>query len=125
MAKKSSLFIRQSVIGFGFISGVFTAIGIDPEEAIIALAGSAVTAFYPDPGLSWLFVILPTILLLISVATAYRLGGVLGLASVVVAFFAGLAVFTSLYSAAVLLIIAVATGCIATNRRLLKKTGLR
>ncbi len=125
IAKKSSLFIRQSVIGFGFLSGFFTAIGIDPEDAIIAFAGSTITTLYPDPQVSYLFVLLPTLLLLISVITAYRLGGVMGLASVIVAYCAGLATFTSLVSAVILLIVAVAMGYLSTNRRLLKKAGLR
>lgn len=125
IAKKSGLFIRQSVIGFGFLSGLFTAIGIDPEEAIIEVAGRTIHSFYPDPGVSSLFVILPTILLLISIWTAYRFGGVIGLASVVLAYFAGLGVFVSLYSAALLLAASVALGYFATNRRLLKTAGLR
>lgn len=125
IAKKSGLFIRQSVIGFGFLSGIFTAIGIDPEETIIGLAGSTITSFYPDPQLSYLFVLLPTILLIISIITAYRFGGVIGLASVVVAYFAGLAVFTTPGTAAILLVVAVVLGYLATNRRLLKKAGIR
>jgi len=125
IAKKSSLFIRQSVIGFGFLSGIFTAIGIDPEEAILALAGTAIVAVWPDPRVISLFLILPTMLLLISVATAYRLGGLIGLVSVLVAYASGLAVFSSPHSTAIFLILAVFLGYLATNRRLLKKAGLR
>ena len=125
IAKKSSLFIRQSVIGFGFLSGIFTAIGIDPEETVIALAGSTVTSLYPSQELSYLFVILPTILLLLSIVTACRFGGIIGLLSVVVAYFAGLAIFASYMTAGILLVVAVVLGYIATNRRLLKKAGIR
>ena len=125
IAKKSSLFIRQSVIGFGFLSGIFTAIGIDPEEAVIALAGSTITSLYPSKEIGYLFVILPTILLLISIFTAYRFGGITGLVSVVVAYFAGLLAFTTPFSAVILLIAAIVLGYLATNRRLLKKAGIR
>jgi hypothetical protein len=121
MVKKSSLFIRQSVVGLGFLSGIFTAIGIDPQDEIIGIVGSTVTTIYPDPRISSLFLLLPTILLLISVVTAYRLGGIMGLVSVVVAYFAGLALFTSLLSALFLLGAATVLGYCATNRHLLKK----
>ena len=46
MAKKVHRFIWQFVIGFGFLSGIWTAIGIDPESLLITALGSAVTAQY-------------------------------------------------------------------------------
>ena len=121
MAKKSSLFIRQSVIGLGFLSGIFTAIGIDPQDALIGIAGDAVSSLYPEPGVRYLFLVIPTLLLLISIYTAYRLGGILGLVSVVIAYFSGLAVFTSITSAIILLAVAVVLAYLATNRRLMRK----
>ncbi len=124
MTRKSSLFIRQSVIGLGFLSGIFTAIGIDPQDEIIGIAGSAVTAVWPDPKVSYLFLVLPTILLLVSIYTAYRLGGIVGLVSVVVAYFSGIAVFSSPAAAALLLGIAIVLGYCATNRRFKKKVRL-
>lgn len=121
MAKKSSLFIRQFVIGLGFLSGLFTAIGFDPQDEIIKAIGGSVTAIYPDPQVSYLFILLPTVLFVISVITAYLKGGILGLVSVVVAYFSGLSVLASLSLALVLLVIAAALGYLATNRRLVKK----
>ncbi|OPY35567.1 MAG: hypothetical protein A4E35_02393 [Methanoregula sp. PtaU1.Bin051] len=78
MAKKSSLFIRESVIGLGFLSGCFTAIGIDPQDDAIRIIGESVQSVYPDPQVSYLFIMLPTILLLISLITAYLKGGMGG-----------------------------------------------
>lgn len=124
MAKKSSLFIRQSVIGLGFLSGLFTAIGIDPEEAVIGVIGSSVQAAWPDPQVSVLFLLLPTILLIISVVTAYLKGGFLGLVSVLIAYFSGLSILGSLVPALLLLSVAVALGYLATDRRVRKKVRL-
>jgi hypothetical protein len=121
MAKKSSLFIRQFVIGLGFLSGLFTAIGFDPQDEIIKAVGGSVSAIYPDPQVSSLFFILPTVLLLISVITAYLKGGILGLVSVVVAYFSGLSVLTSVTLALVLLVVAAGLGYLATNRRLARR----
>lgn len=124
MAKKSSLFIRQSVIGLGFLSGLFTAIGIDPEEAVIGIIGSSVQAAWPDPQVSVLFLLLPTILLIISVVTAYLKGGILGLVSVLIAYFSGLSIPGSPVPALLLLAVAVALGYLATDRRVRKKVRL-
>jgi hypothetical protein len=52
MTKKSGLFIRQFVIGLGFLSGIFTAVGIDPQQEVISLLGRAVLLYYPDPEIS-------------------------------------------------------------------------
>jgi hypothetical protein len=125
MAKKSRTFIWQFVIGLGFLSGVWTAIGIDPEAAILNALGTAAGAIYPDDTLRSLFLILPTILLLCSVWQAYRNGRVPGLVAVMIAYLAGLSILVSAASAVVLLLVAVVTGWLATNRRLMKRAGLR
>jgi predicted branched-subunit amino acid permease len=121
MAKKSSVFIRQSVIGLGFLSGIFTAIGIDPQQVIISAVGNAVGSFYPDPEISYLFIILPTILIVISLVTAYLKGRILGLVSVLVAYCAGILILVSIVPALILLAGAILIGYLATNRKLLKK----
>ena len=121
IAKKSSLFIREFVIGLGFLSGIFTAIGIDPQQVVISIIGKAVVSLCPDPEISALLIILPTILLLISLVTAYLKGRILGLMSVLVAYCAGILILVSTVLALILLAGAIGTGYLATNRRLLKK----
>jgi hypothetical protein len=66
-----------------------------------------------------LFIILPTLLLLISVFGAYKKGKALGLASVLIAYVAGLSVLVALWTSVVLLIAAMVTGYLATGRRLI------
>jgi predicted branched-subunit amino acid permease len=124
MAKKSGLFIRQFVIGLGFLSGIFTAIGIDPQVILLRIIGNAVGSVYPDPQVSYMFFILPTVLLLISLIAAFMKGKVLGLVSVVVAYCSGVLIFISAVLSIMLLLLAVALGFLATNRRLLKKVKL-
>jgi len=121
IAKKSSLFIREFVIGLGFLSGIFTAIGIDPEQVIIGIIGKAAVSLYPGPEISALFIILPTILLLISLIAAFLKGRILGLVSVLVAYCAGIFILVSTVLALILLIGATGIGYLATNRRLLNK----
>ncbi len=125
MAKRSGAYIWQFVIGLGFISGVWTAIGIDPQAVILNIAGEIIGTVYSDPGFRSLLIILPVVLLVISVIGAYRRGRVLGLTSVIVAYISGLVILVSLITSVFLLTIAVITGYLATNRRLRKKlTGI-
>ena len=125
MAKRSRAYIWQFVIGLGFISGVWTAIGIDPEAVILNVVGDIIGTVYSDPWFRSLLIILPTVLLVVSVIGAYRRGRVLGLVSVIVAYISGLAILVSIMTSAILLIVAVIIGYLATNRRLRKKlTGI-
>ena len=121
MTKKSRTYIWQFVIGLGFLSGLWTAIGINPQEVILNILGNATESVYPEPAIRFLFFILPTILLVLSVITAYKKGKVLGLISVIVAYIAGLLILVSTMTAFVFLVIAVMIGYLATNRKLRKK----
>jgi small-conductance mechanosensitive channel len=116
MAKRSRAYIWQFTIGLGLLSGLWTAIGIDPGEVILNLLGTVTGEIIPDPAIRQLFILLPTILLLISVWGAYKKGRALGLASVLIAYVAGLSVLVALWTSLVLLIAAIATGYLATGR---------
>ena len=121
MASKSKKYIWQWVIGLGFFSGVWTAIGIDPSQIIIGALSSALDRLYPDPLIQYLFIMLPTILLIISVYGAYAKGKVFGLISVVIAYCAGLLITRSTILALFVLLVALFIGLIATNRKLVRK----
>lgn len=117
MARRSRQYIWQFVIGLGFLSGLWTAIGIDPREVVFNLLGNATGEIYPDPLIRQLFILLPAILLILSVWGAYKRGKSLGLASVLIAYVAGLSILVALWTSLVLLIAAVVTGYLATGRR--------
>jgi hypothetical protein len=121
MAKKSRTYIWQFVIGLGFLSGLWTAIGIDPQEMVFNILGNAADSVYSDPAVRFLLLLLPTILLILSIIGAYRKGKVLGLISVIVAYIAGLFILISTTTALVFLGIAIIIGYMATNRHLTKK----
>lgn len=95
MAKKFHRFFWQSVIGLGFLSGLWTAVGIDPEDILISALGTVITSVIPDPTVRALFLILPVILLIVSIIGAYRTGKVPGLISVIMAYIAGLVILSS------------------------------
>lgn len=121
MAKRSKTYIWQFVIGLGLLSGIWTAIGIDPGSVILNVLGEIVGRVYSDPGIRSLLLLLPTVLLILSIIGAYRQGKVLGLVSVVIAYLAGLVILVSIMTSLVLLGIAIITGYLATSRRLRKK----
>lgn len=121
MAKKSKAYIWQFVIGLGFLSGVWTAIGIDPGAVILNVLGDMIGTLYSDPVVRSLFLILPTALLVVSIISAYRKGKVLGLISVIMAYCAGLVIIVSTGTSLLLLIIAIIIGYLATSRRLRRR----
>jgi hypothetical protein len=117
MAKRSRTYIWQFTIGVGFLSGLWTAVGIDPEEVVLNLIGTVTGRIYPYPIIRQLFILLPVILLALSVWGAYKKGRVIGLASVVIAYVAGLSILVALWTSLILLCAAMVTGYIATSRR--------
>jgi predicted branched-subunit amino acid permease len=117
MAGRSRQYIWQFVIGLGFLSGLWTAIGIDPREVVLNLLGSVTGEIYPDPRIRQLFILLPVILLLLSLRGAYKRGKSLGLASVLIAYVAGLSILVALWTSLVLLFAAIVAGYLATGRR--------
>jgi len=119
MARRTKTYIWQFTIGLGFLSGLWTAIGIDPEEVVLNLLGTVTAEIFPDPRLRQIFIILPTLLLLVSVWGAYKKGKTPGLASVLIAYVAGLSVLVSLWTSMLLLCAAMVVGYLATGRRLL------
>jgi len=121
MAKKSKAYIWQFVIGLGFLSGVWTAIGIDPGAVILDVLGDMIGTLYSDPVVRSLFLILPTALLVVSIISAYRKGKVLGLISVIMAYCAGLVIIVSTGTSLLLLIIAIIIGYLATSRHLRRR----
>jgi hypothetical protein len=118
MAKKSRRFVWQFVLGLGFLSGIWTAIGLDPEDVLISVVGSTVDSVFPSPLVRYLFLVLPTILLAISVIGAYVKGKGLGLVSVLVAYGAGLVILKQpVFGLALLALAAVVGYCAAAKRR--------
>jgi hypothetical protein len=118
MGKKSRRYIWQVVIGFGFLSGLWTAIGIDPEGILLSFLEKAVDIVYPDPTIRYLFLILPTLLLIVSIIGAYSAGKMMGLVSVLIAYISGLLLVSRTGIALVLLCGAVLLGYLSTNPRL-------
>lgn len=91
MSSREDIFIREFVVGFGFLGGLFTRVGVDPEEEILKALLEVAKSFSPSMGpifpvLLFLFTALLTIS---SILGAYRLGGIIGLIAVAFAWMGG------------------------------------
>ncbi|MDV2988791.1 MAG: hypothetical protein P3T54_01340 [Dehalogenimonas sp.] len=94
MQKLAPVFLCEFVIGFGFLSGLWIHIGINPETEIIRAFASVADAITPETGISWVFWLIPLVTVGMSLWLTYVLGGILGLLAVGLAFIAGFSVDT-------------------------------
>ncbi|HIH31360.1 TPA: hypothetical protein HA235_01505 [Candidatus Woesearchaeota archaeon] len=113
----ASNIIKKFVIGFGFLNGIWLAIGISPEEEIIKFLQPIFSNIHSV--LKTLFIILPTLIMIITVLTLikiYKKGGLIGSGAVVIAFLAGALIFKNIIASFVLLIIAYIIGLISLKK---------
>ena len=110
---RSNTFFKYSIILFGFLNGVWIAIGIDPEKII----SGVLQPFVEQLGSQavFLFGILPTLLLCLSLYLIYNKGKVLGLGAVFLGFLGGILVLVSPLVAGLLLIAAWILGYLAIS----------
>lgn len=88
MPRKGEVFVQEFVLGFGFLGGLFTRVGIDPEEEILR---ALLMAFFPNNELMISFAIfcIGLISTIGSILSALAVGGRLGLLIVALAWIAG------------------------------------
>lgn len=91
MVSKSEYFVQEFVLGFGFLSGLWIHVGIDPEDELFKALLSIINTLSPNqaPTMSFYFWLLPVIGLVVSIAGSYAMGGWLGLVAVGLAFIGG------------------------------------
>lgn len=110
--------IKEFIIGFGFLSGIWFSIGIDPQKAVMALVGK-----YIEPIsliVQIVFLILPLILMVLTarnIFRAYKKGGILGIIGVLIAFISGTLLIWNWIASIILLGIAMGLGILAFKKR--------
>lgn len=89
---KRKRFLKTSVIGFGFLSGLWVHIGVDPSSVVAQwLERFLLTVSLENaPWITLVFLYGPTLLTIFSLFFVYRHGGVLGFIAVALAYTAGL-----------------------------------
>ncbi|NJE47335.1 hypothetical protein E3E35_07970 [Thermococcus sp. GR7] len=108
---KGEIFVRQFVMGFGFLSGLFARLGGDPESIAMNSIFKAFEPLVPHAGG---FMVLFGIMSLIEPASkflaGYKVGGLLGIIAIFFGFLAGYAIMQGGSLWVVLLIIAATIG---------------
>jgi hypothetical protein len=105
VVNKAEIFFKEFVIGLGFFSGLWLAIGFDPEAELFKALADLLKIINPEFKLGIIFFIIPILLTVISIYVAWNMGGQLGLIAVLFGFIAGvLIIVTSGYSFLLLII---------------------
>lgn len=89
IVKAQKYFYEEIVLGFGFLSGIWIAVGIDPEAIVFDSLLNLIKVYAPDFSFGWIFHIIPIIIIICSIIEAKRIGGNTGLIGVSFAFVAG------------------------------------
>ncbi|MGV8151122.1 MAG: hypothetical protein ACP5NV_05320 [Candidatus Woesearchaeota archaeon] len=111
--------IKSLVIGFGFLNGLWLAIGISPQDELIKFLRPILSEIHPI--LKTLFIILPAILIIGTIITLfiiYKKGGIIGSLAVLTAFIAGAIILKNYIISIGLLLIAIIIGHITFKRKI-------
>lgn len=87
-------FVREMVIGFGFLEGLWLHIGFSPDSLLFSSLSSIAKTGGTDFLLLFVSQILPILVTITTLAIIYFQGGRLGLLCVGLAFFGGLFIAT-------------------------------
>lgn len=116
VSRRRRTFLKESVILFGFLNGLFLALGVNPGATLLEVARSVAENLVGSSGaLALAFTLLPLLLVGAALYFIYRRGGWLGFVAVALAFFAGLALLASPVLGAALLVGALLLGIVATR----------
>lgn len=81
-------FFTDIIVGVGFVSGIFTRVGVDPETEIIKAFAHVLDAI--SPGTGTFLIVLGVLMGIMTWVGVYFVGGWLGVGATVLGFIAGL-----------------------------------
>ena len=114
--RRTQLFLKESVVFFGFLNGLFLALGVSPGAALLDVLRAIVENLVGESGwIALLFTLLPVALLGLALYFIHKRGGWLGFVAVGCAFIAGLWVLAEPGVGAAMLAAAVVLGVVATR----------
>ncbi|MCK5723467.1 MAG: hypothetical protein KAI84_13100 [Gammaproteobacteria bacterium] len=113
--QNAEIFFKKLIVGFGFLNGIWIAIGINPEAEFFKTLKEVIDTINPENQFSILFIILPLIVLIATLILIKAIGGWLGFAAVGSGFIGGLLVLTSPTISIIFLLAGWGLGIIATD----------
>ncbi len=111
--------VKSLVVGFGFLNGLWLAIGIDPQDELIHFLQPILSNLHPF--LKALFIILPGLLMIgtiITIFSIYKRGGIIGSLAVLIAFIAGAVILQNYIISIGLLLMALVIGQVSFRRKI-------
>jgi len=114
MARRTAVFLREFVVLFGFLNGVWLAVGVNPGRELLGVARGVVETFVRAQAVEVAFVLLPIALLVASLWLIHRRAGWLGFLAVGLAFVGGAVLLSSATLSFLLLVAGLGVGVVAT-----------
>ncbi len=108
--QKSEIFFREFTLGLGFFSGLWIAVGINPEAVIFESLKNIMQMVNPNSGFEYLFILTPLLFTLCSLIGAYLKGGKIGMVAIGIAFVSGTLFVSLTLISIVLLMMAILIG---------------
>jgi len=110
--------VKELIVGFGFLNGLWLAIGMDPEDKLIQFLQPILSGIHP--WVMTLFIILPGLIMIgtvYTIFTIYKRGGIIGSLAVLMAFIAGALVLQNYIISIGLLLMALIIGQLSFKRK--------
>ncbi len=109
--------VKSLVVSFGFLNGIWLAVGINPQDELIHFLQPILSGIHP--WIMTLFIILPGLLMIgtvITILKIYRRGGIAGAAAVMMAFIAGAVILQNYIVSIGLMLMALIIGQISFRK---------
>lgn len=115
MGRRQTLFIKEFVVLFGFLNGVWIAVGVNPGAALWSVVVGWVLRLDPSLGVVFLLALAPLLFLAFILRLIWKRGRWLGLAAVLVGFVGGMLVLSAPGTSLLLLLAAGALAFVGTK----------
>lgn len=114
--RRAKLFLRESVILFGFLNGLFLSLGVNPGATLLAVLGEILDSLTGGNGAVRLALTLaPLALVGFALYTIHKRAGWLGFVAVAIAFLSGLWILAEPITGILLLLAALGVGYAITR----------
>jgi hypothetical protein len=118
MARQFSTVIKEIIVGFGFLNGLWYAIGTSPETEILGFINRYISLM-PEI-LQKIILIIPFILMaltIITIISIYHQGRILGIIAISLAFISGAIILKNWQVALILLLASIILGLISFRNK--------
>ena len=109
-AQTNQNIVKELVVGFGFLEGIWIAAGVNPEGEVINAFIQSLQSLEAPASYIFIMKILPIISLIATLIWIYKLVGKLGFIAIAFAFLGGCLLIKFTFSALILLIIGLVIG---------------